>query len=111
MKEERKYWVKDGMLFNLETMRTKIQLFQYDIEEGLMESVELMGETMDYDRLEEFKQEIETLHDTVWWNGKKATGKEYGRIKAISDERDLMRYETCLASGMSESDAGYAFMG
>ena len=107
MAEARKYWVKANYRFNLDSMYTHIKVLIHDIEDGEYETVHLMGEEMDIDRLYAFKDEVEELSMTAQFS--KVTGKEYGRIKAISDERNMLRYLTCIASGMSEDKAGYAF--
>ena len=106
-KEERKYWVKMNWRFNLDSMYTHVWCCIYEVEDGKRKTVNLMGEEMDLDRLYEFKDEVEELSMVAQF--RKVTSKEYGRIKAISDERNLIRYATCLASGMDERDAGYAF--
>lgn len=103
----RKYYVKESYRFNLWSMHDHIWCCIYEVEDGNCNEVELMGERMDLDRLYQFKEEVEDLMAVA--NGK-VTGKEYGRIKAISDERNLIRYATCLSKGMSEEDASYAFM-
>ena len=107
MESEKKYYVKENLRFNLESMRTHVQVCMYDIEDGKYKEVELMGETMNYSRLNKFLEEIEDLMTKA--NYSKVTGKEYGRIKAISDERNMLRYIKCINSGMSENDASYAF--
>lgn len=106
MKDERKYFVKMNYRFNLDSMHDHVWCAIYDIEDGVCDKVLLMGEEMDLDKLYAFKDEIEDLMGKAFG---KVTGKEYGRIKAISDERNLLRYSRCIASGMSESEAGYAF--
>lgn len=108
MKEQKKYFVKMNDRFNLDSMHDHVWCLIYDIEDGLYDTVELMGETMNIDMLEEFKDECEDLYGKAISG--KVTGKEYGRIKAISAERNMIRYCQCLASGMSEDDASYAFM-
>ena len=106
MTQVKKYFVKMNYRFNLDSMRTHVLNLIDDIRDGKFETVELMGETMDEDRLEEFKDEIEDLMAKMYYP---VCGKDYGRIKAISDERNMIRYATCMAKGMSESDAGYCF--
>lgn len=105
---EKKYFVKAAYRTNLETMLTKLHCYKYDMQDGEIENVEIMGETYDldsiYDLIEECQQLLLKASDKV-------TGKEYGRIKAISDARDLMRYSTCVAKGMDESKAANAFLG
>ena len=104
--EQRKYYVKMNYRFNLDSMHDHIWCAIYDIEDGVCEKVHLMGEEMDLDRLYEFLEEVSDLQSKAFG---KVTGKEYGRIKAISDERNMIRYATCRAHGMNESDAQYAF--
>ena len=106
MKQIKKYPVKMNYRFNLDSMRTYVLNLIDDMRDGTIKSVELMGETMNEDRLEEFKQEIEDLIYKAWYP---VTGKDYGRIKAISDARNMIRYCTCISKGMSDSDASLAF--
>ena len=106
MTQVKKYYVKQNYLFNLDSMRVHVMNLVDDIRDGKFETVELMGETMDEYRLEEFKEEIEGLMWKAWYP---VCGKDYGRIKSISDERNRIRYATCIANGMSESDAGSCF--
>ena len=107
MKEERKYYVKSNWWFNLDSMNTKIYCLLDDIEEGNIQYVWLMGKKMGEKELISFQLEIQ---DLLAYQGYKVTGRQYGRIKAISEERNMMRYATCLANGMSEENAAYAFM-
>lgn len=106
MKQVKKYFVKMNYRFNLDSMRTHVLNLIDDIRDGKFETVELMGETMDEDRLEEFKDELE---DLSWKAYYPVCGKDYGRIKAISDERNMIRYATCIENGMNENDASFAF--
>ena len=106
MKQVKKYFVKMNYRFNLDSMRTHVLNLIDDIRDGKSETVELMGETMDEDRLEEFKDELE---DLSWKAYYPVCGKDYGRIKEISDERNMIRYATCIANGIDENDASSAF--
>lgn len=106
MKQVKKYFVKMNYRFNLDSMRVHVMNLIDDIRDGKFETVELMGETMDEYRLEEFKDEIEDLMSKMYYP---VCGKDYGRIKAISDERNVIRYATCIANGMNENDASSAF--
>lgn len=106
MAQERKYFVKMNYRFNLDSMREHVWCILYDMRDGLYDKVNLMGETMDENRVEEFLEEIEDLESKMFG---KVTGKEYGRIKAISDERNMIRYCRCVASGMNEDEAALAF--
>lgn len=105
--EARKYFVKHGMRFNLDSMRTKVLNLRDDMRDGTITKVELLGKVYDEDSIDDFIAELE---DLMYKAMDRVTGKEYGRIKAISEARDIMRYATCLAAGMDERDAGYCFM-
>lgn len=106
--EERKYFVKSGMRTNLDSMITKLHCFRYDMQDGEYDTVNVMGKTYDADTIWELIQECADLLGKA--NFGKVTGKEYGRIKYISEYRDMLRYATCIAKGMDESRAQYAFM-
>lgn len=106
MAQVRKYFVKANYRFNLDSMREHVWCILYDMRDGLYDKVNLMGETMDVDKVENFLEELEDLESKAFG---KVTGKEYGRIKAISDERNMIRYTKCIASGMDEDKAAYAF--
>lgn len=105
--EERKYFVKAAWRTNLDTMLTKVECYDYDMRDGEYDSIEIMGKTYDVVTIEELKDELRRLINVSYG---KVTGKEYGRIKAISEYRDLIRYSTCIAKGMDEQKAAYAFM-
>ena len=106
MKEERKYYVKGNWIFNLESMHDKIWCMIYDIQEGKCDHVTILGKDMGISELYDFMNECD---DLAWKAQGKVTSKEYGRIKAISDARNMIRYATCLANGASEEEAGNAF--
>ena len=108
MADERKYFVKMNYRFNLDSMMTHIWCLIYDMQDGVIKGkVNLLGKDYDEDGLYELIDEIGELLSAAMCG--KVTGKQYGRIKAISDERNLIRYATCLAKGMSEDKAAYAF--
>lgn len=104
--QPKKYFVKMNYRFNLDSMRIHVMNLIDDIRDGNFKTVELMGETMDEYRLKAFKDEIEDLMSKMYYP---VCGKDYGRIKAISDERNMIRYITCTTKGMDESDAGSCF--
>jgi Tfp pilus assembly protein PilP len=99
--------VKESMRFNLDSMYTKVQNLRYDFEAGNLEPVEICGILVDEDNVYDLLDELYDLSMKAQFG--KVTGTEYGRIKAISDERQAMRYATCLAAGMSEERAAFAF--
>lgn len=104
--QAKKYFVKMNYRFNLDSMRIHVMNLIDDIRDGVVQTVTLMGETMDEDRLVEFKDEIEDLMSKMYYP---VCSKDYGRIKAISDERNMIRYTTCIAKGANENDAALAF--
>ena len=107
--EERKYFVKSAYRANLASMITKLHCFVYDMRDGEYKTVEVMGKVYDEITIGDLIEECRELLGKANWG--KVTGREYGRIKAISNARDIMRYSTCIAKGMDESKAAYAFMG
>jgi len=107
MANERKYFCNSSMKFNLDSMYTHVKVIAFDMEDGKINSVNICGDTWTVDTIYDLLEELSDLLDKAVFG--KVTGKEYGRIKDISQERQMIRYMTCLASGMSERDAGYAF--
>ena len=57
----------------------------------------------EYDKWAALSEECEDLLCRTW-----LTGKEYTRAKQITVDREFIRYNRCLAAGMSERDAGQA---
>lgn len=106
---ERKYFVKEGMIFNLESMHDKIAVIEIDIHEGKLSfPLEIANkEINDWGDLYDLKDEAEELE----WKAKrgKVTGKEYGRIQQITAWRVMQRYVACIANGMEESKAAACF--
>ena len=106
--EVRKYYCNNSMKFNLDSMYTHLQCIKYDFEDKVITGeVEICGRKVDIDTIDDLIEEVGDLLGKAMWG--KVTGREYGRIKAISQERQMIRYMTCLNAGMSERDAGYAF--
>lgn len=109
MTEIRKYFVKSGWIFNLESMDDKLHCIKYDLEDGKLSfPIRIAGtEIIDFDDLDNLIDECETLQ----WAAKsrKVTGKEYGRIKEIVNWRVEQRYFRCIANGMKETEAGKCF--
>ena len=106
MKQTKKYPVKMNYRFNLDSMRTHVLNLLDDIRDGKFRTVKLMGEAMDEERLEAFKDELEELMSKAYYP---VCGKDYARIKEISDTRNMIRYARCLSYGMHESDASSCF--
>lgn len=108
-KEEKKYFVKEGWIFNLESMNDKIQCIMIDIKEGVLQfPLEVAGtKAENLDDLYKLLDEANELECRA--KAGKVTGSQYGRIKALVNWRVMQRYATCLASGMEENKAAGCF--
>ncbi len=106
---ERKYRIKESWRFNLESMNDKLWCLEYDYRDGLIQlPIEVAGTVIaDEDDFDTLREECQELLDAARF--RKVTGKEFGRIKEIVEWRVNARYMTCMASGMSERDAGRCF--
>lgn len=107
MANERKYFCNSTMKFNLDSMYTHVKVLEYKLEDGEIEAVEICGGKWTLDNIEELLEELRDLLDKACWG--KVTGREYGRIKEIAEERKWIRYFQCLEAGMDEGRAAYAF--
>lgn len=58
----------------------------------------------EYDFWENIGEECIRLMHHNW-----LSGKDYGRAKELTINREWIRYNRCLAAGMSEREAGQAF--
>lgn len=107
-KVEKKYMVKESWIFNLESMHDKIWCLTEDVREGKIAlPFEVAGKTINSeDDLDALQEEASALCVKAWYG---VTGKEYGRIKEIVAWRVNARYNTCMAAGMSEAEAGRCF--
>ncbi len=107
--EIRKYFVKGAWIFNLEAMHDKLYCILYDIQDRKISfPITIAGtKCRDEDDIERLIEEASKLE----WIAKsrKVTPKEYGRIKAMVEWRVNIRYNTCMAAGMSEQEAGRCF--
>lgn len=108
MTNERKYFVKAAFRTNLDSMIIKLHCFEDDMFDGEYDTVEVMGEVYDVDTIGDLIDECSRL---LLVSSGRVTGREYGRIKEISEARDMMRYKACINSGMSEKRASQAFFG
>lgn len=106
---EKRYPVKESLIFNLESIHDKLWCITDDLRKGVLQyPVEIAGKLCkDEDDVDAIADEA----DRLCWIAKTrmVTGKEYGRIKKICGWRVMARYATCVASGMSEADAGLCF--
>lgn len=106
--DERKYFIKESWLFNLESMHDKVWCLIYDIRENKIACpFEVAGKTInDEDDMFALMDEIDNLTGAA---RHRVTGKEYGRIRDIVSWRVNARYLTCIANGLSEKEAGLCF--
>lgn len=90
----------DSAMFNLDSMREHL-LYQIDmIHSGQAEG--------DYEELRTRVEEVEDLLGMLK-SGRLPNYATWKRIQQIVKERQMMRYTTCLASGMDEATAAGAF--
>ncbi len=108
MNNERKYYCNQSMKFNLDSMRTHLLNMRDEFRDGTLKGgVEICGRKVDFCTIDDLIDEVEDLLDKAVYG--MVTGKEYGRIKAISEERQMLRYITCINAGMPEWKAAGAF--
>lgn len=107
---KRMYRCKESWIFNLEAMHDKLWCIAEDIREGnITLPIEIAGKVINNsDDLDNLQDEIFKL-EWIAKGSKGVTGEQYGRIKTIVDWRVMARYNACMASGMSESEAGKCF--
>ena len=109
MSDERKYRIKGAWIFNLEAMHDKLYCILYDIEDGKAQFPITIANTVCKDE-DDIQNLIEEASELEWIaKSRKVTSKEYGRIKAMVEWRVNVRYAVCMASGMSEAEAGKCF--
>ena len=107
--KEKTYSVKGSWIFNLESMHDKLYCIIYDIEDGEMSlPLDICGdEITDISQIYKLIDEASDLEYIA--KSRKVTSKEYGRIKQLIEWRVMQRYCSCMASGMSEREAGMCF--
>lgn len=91
------YPVSERIRFGLESMYDKaMYMITCEFHEGKISNEDL-------DRWMDIADECERLMHRSW-----LSGKDYGIAKKLTTEREWMRYNRCIASGMSDRDAGMA---
>ena len=101
----KKYRVNASEHFNLLSMYDKLKCQQIDMEEAPAHTyTEAQWEELDK-RLEEVNQ----LMEQAYCVGALVDWPTLKRIREIKEERQLIRYNTCLAAGESERNAAMAF--
>ena len=107
--DEKKYFIKESWIFNLEAMHDKLWCVIYDIRDyGLKNPIEICGTKIESE--EDVHALLEEAENLEWIaKSRKVTSKEYGRIKQLVNWRVEQRYAACLASRMEERQAGQCF--
>lgn len=96
------YRVNSKEVEELFSMREKLKvLYQEAIDEKRYEEADALDE-----RIEELYQ----LTNKAWHPGAQVDWATLKRIREIKAKRQSIRYGKCLAAGMSEHKAAYAFM-
>ena len=96
----KKYRINSSEHFNLFSMYEKLKCMEIDMDEG----------TIPYDRkLFDRIEEVERLMDAAPFVGSQVDWPTLKRIREIKEERQMIRYATCLAQGTPENEAAMAF--
>lgn len=96
----KKYRINESELFNLESMYEHLMCMADEMKYGDAEWDDSI-----FDRIEE----VENLLDKTHGVGSLVDWPTLKRIREIQAERQIIRYNTCLAAGAKESDAAMAF--
>ena len=96
----KKYRINGTELFNLQSMYDHLKCAEIDMQEGVIDWDDAI-----LDRIEE----VESLLEKAPYIGATVDWPTLKRIREIKDERQLIRYTTCLAAGATEKEAAQAF--
>ena len=96
----KKYRVNGSEHFNLFSMYEKLKCEEIDMNEGTIPYNENL-----FDRIEE----IEQLMDAAPYVGSLVDWPTLKRIREIKDERQMIRYATCISQGTPEHEAALSF--
>ena len=102
----RKYRVNDSEHFNLLSMYDKLKCVEIDMQEDTRRVHILKSSGMvSRERL----REVENLMEKAYCVGALVDWPTLKRYREIKEERQLIRYNACLAQGTPEKDAAMAF--
>lgn len=104
---EAKYYIKEGWVFNLEAMWDKLWLIAHEAKDEDFPMVIGGYICRNAEEVMDVREWSEELHS--WAFSRKVTGKAFAEIKKIVNWRVMVRYNTCVAAGMNENDAGRCF--
>ena len=99
-KQVKAYRVNESEHFNLFSMYDHLKCIEIDMEEKTIPWDESV-----FDKIEE----VEKLMEKAPFVGSEVDWPTLKRIREIKDERQMIRYTTCLAAGAAEKDAAMAF--
>lgn len=101
----KKYRVSASEHFNLLSMYDKLKCQEIDMNEAPAHTYTEDQWNALYDRLDE----INHLMEEAYCVGALVSWQTLKRIREIKEERQMIRYNTCMAQGASENDAALAF--
>ena len=96
----KKYRVNGSEVFNLQSMYEKLKCIEIDMDEGTIPYDEKI-----IDRIEE----VEKLMEAAPYVGSLVDWPTLKRIREIKEERQMIRYATCIAQWTPENEAAMAF--
>lgn len=101
----KKYRVNESEHFNLYSMYDKLKCIEIDMQEAPAHTYT----EKQWDELQAKMTELENLMGKAYCVGALVDWPTLKRIREIKEERQLIRYNTCMAQGASEKDAAMAF--
>ena len=101
----RRYRVNESEHFNLYSMHDKLKCIEIDMQEAPAHTYS----EEQWDDLHKRIEEVENLMEKAYCVGALVDWPTLKRIREIKDERQLIRYTTCLNQGTSEKEAALAF--
>lgn len=101
----KKYRVSSSEHFNLLSMYDKLKCQEIDMNEAPAHTYTEDQWNALYDRLDEMNH----LMEEAYCVGALVSWQTLKRIREIKEERQMIRYNACMAQGTSEKDAALAF--
>lgn len=102
MEKMKLYRVNGREVEELFSMKEKLGVLRNEaIDEGRYDEADLYEERL---------EEVDNLVSKAWYAGALVDWPSLKRIREIKAERCAMRYGACIAAGLSEKKAAYAFM-
>lgn len=105
MKTAKKYRVNESEHFNLYSMHDHLKCIEIEMQEAPPHTYTEQQWADIYKRVEE----VESLMDKAYCVGALVDWNTLKRIREIKNERQMIRYNKCLAQGTPEREAALAF--